>query len=84
MQSSEQPCALRALSDPDDQDEGCLALPCACEVERETDEIQREVARRRGYLRAGGLDRRGAEPSLEALLADGRVIHELRADLRYR
>lgn len=38
----EQTCALRALS-LEDQDDGCVAIPCHCDVER-------EVERRRGYV----------------------------------
>ncbi len=39
----EQPCALRALSDPDDHDAECVALPCACDAAREQERADRDA-----------------------------------------
>lgn len=44
----EQICALRALS-TDDQDFGCLAIPCHCDVEHQAEELLEEMSRRASH-----------------------------------
>jgi hypothetical protein len=52
LRSADTQCALRALSmvEGDREDDGCLALPCACDLERADDELRREAARRHGHV----------------------------------
>lgn len=64
---NDQPCALRALSSGTATTEGCIALPCVCDVEREllSDGDREELDARRWA--AYRLARRTA--SIEAIFA---------------